>query len=277
MSFDIQWDKLDSGVAKNLQDFLNKHFEHLTRPSFIGPISIIDLDFGTIPPNIEIKDITDPLTEFYLPDEDDLDLQHGSGPLDDFDSRADRGFPLPSDVAVVASPGHPHPERNMWPDTMISEDLMIQQAESLKRETDAQVELLVEYKGNMRLSISTELIVNHPTPNFMVLPLTLSLTGFAFSGTLLIAYLGTRINICFQEPESGKSLLQDVFIESEIGDKNRQVLKNVSKIERFIVEQLRKFIDDNLVFPNFHSLDLLGADEEDTPSHRDDLDDFDFD
>ncbi|KAJ3291005.1 Mitochondrial distribution and morphology protein 12 [Borealophlyctis nickersoniae] len=68
---------------------------------------------------------------------------------------------------------------------MTEEQLAVQYAQARRRESDAQVELEVDYKGNMRLVINTELIVNYPTPAFMVLPLTLTLTGFSFCGTCL--------------------------------------------------------------------------------------------
>ena len=102
-----------------------------------------------------------------------------------------------------------------------------------KHDTDAQLDLSIKYHGNMRLAISTELIVNQPTPAFMVLPLTLILTGFSFEGwwlyymavqarlltlvslfffwnynsliaTAMIAYLGNAIHFCLKEPEENQ-------------------------------------------------------------------------
>lgn len=37
------------------------------------------------------------------------------------------------------------------------------------------------------------------------------------------------------------------------------VLKNVGKIERFVVEQLRKFITEDFVYPSYHSVELVRA------------------
>ena len=34
------------------------------------------------------------------------------------------------------------------------------------------------------------------------------------------------------------------------------VLKNVGKVERFIVDQLRKMLDDELVFPSYQCIQL---------------------
>ncbi|KAL1921170.1 uncharacterized protein VTP21DRAFT_10886 [Calcarisporiella thermophila] len=130
-------------------------------------------------------------------------------------------------------------------------------AEAEKENLDAQVQVQIQYKGNMRLTILTELRVNYPSVMFMALPVQLTVTGLSFNATAVIAYLRRRINFCFLEPSDPKeSLLTDIRIESEIGDKKKQVLKNVGKVERFIVEQLRKFIDEDFVFPSYHSIRL---------------------
>lgn len=49
-------------------------------------------------------------------------------------------------------------------------------------------------------------------------------------------------------------IIEHIAIESAIGDGN--VLNNVGKIEQFIVDQLRKFLDEYIVFPNFHAIFL---------------------
>lgn len=72
-------------------------------------------------------------------------------------------------------------------------------------------------------------------------------------------------------------MLRDVHIESVVGDEQKQgnnindtslsfslthafwkkkVLKNVGKIEKFIVDQLRKMLDDELVFPSYQLIEL---------------------
>jgi distribution and morphology protein 12 len=50
-------------------------------------------------------------------------------------------------------------------------------------------------------------------------------------------------------------LLPKSYIESEIGQANKHVLKNVTRVERFI--QVRTSVVEELVFPNFHTL-ILG-------------------
>ncbi|KND02576.1 uncharacterized protein SPPG_03034 [Spizellomyces punctatus DAOM BR117] len=429
MSFLINWDLLSDGAeADSLREFLNARFREIERPPFLGPLQVTELDFGDVPPDIAIKDISDPSPEFYLPDnpelwrpltpplgEEDIGVAllgrtgpgiHGGGydyaaaqeasatsmsdayhteysyalrerrdlelrrrnqpsglaydenvfispdrafssanglnaggqerylPPDRMSSQASTPS-VPSHTRVfgtahgpafaygsgwsgsvglglglglgsgTGSGYHPvrhgsphnqqtvHANRPSYPSNLSSfvsssplspsvsrsdysslseftppnepprplpstdHEIALQYAESMRRESDAQVDLEVVYKGNMRLAIRTELIVNQPTPAFMVLPLTLTLTGFHFTATAVIAYLGDRVNFCFKEPDTGSAILHDVSIDSEVGDRHKQVLKNVGRIERFIVEQLRKVIQDFLVFPNHQSLTLL--------------------
>lgn len=55
----------------------------------------------------------------------------------------------------------------------------------------------------------------------------------------------------------GQRLLPNIYIESEIGQADKHVLKNVTRVERFIQDVVRKSIVEELVFPNFHTL-ILG-------------------
>ncbi|ORX38095.1 hypothetical protein BCR32DRAFT_16656 [Anaeromyces robustus] len=123
---------------------------------------------------------------------------------------------------------------------------------------DIQVELEVVYKGNLKLTVSTELILNKPTPAFMTLPIKLALKGISFK---VIAYIGKQINFCFKEPEESESLIEDIRLESELGDENKQVLKNISKIEGFLISKIKSSIDELLIFPNYHSIYISKEEE----------------
>ncbi|KAJ3090036.1 Mitochondrial distribution and morphology protein 12, partial [Quaeritorhiza haematococci] len=368
MSFEIHWEKLDSTVSNSLKDFLNHHLETSIadqKPNFIGHIQVIDLDFGSTPPDIEIADICDPLPEFYLGDDDvdDVDedmiidphyhLQHHHGHqggpqnniwggiMDDGasvlsagtattrgsrgsvvmrglgdegiyttlpDTGADQRLPpsAAQDPYLIATQSPQQPQhilrqryqspssvppptnaststlatamsgvagssprisvsgsgsmsniraspsmygRSMQPEYQYNAGMggrgPIQSMLTSSPTSDlsgmsndgninpnmdpngrvnapggsaaagagagagghpdhVQLELRIHYTGNMKLTIATELIVNQPTPAFMVLPLTVTLSGFGFRGLAIIAYLGDRINFCFKEPEVGK-------------------------------------------------------------------------
>jgi len=55
----------------------------------------------------------------------------------------------------------------------------------------------------------------------------------------------------------GERLLPNIYIESEIGQADKHVLKNVTRVERFIQDVIRKSVVEEMVFPNFHTL-ILG-------------------
>ncbi|KAG0340881.1 Mitochondrial distribution and morphology protein 12 [Podila humilis] len=78
---------------------------------------------------------------------------------------------------------------------------------------------------------------------------------------VLMGYLRDHVNVCFLEPEDpSESILSNVRIESQVGDEQKQaVLKNVGKIERFVLEQMRKFITEDFVYPSYHSVKLERA------------------
>jgi len=130
----------------------------------------------------------------------------------------------------------------------------------------------------------------------MSLPIKLSVTGLIFTGEVVVAYEGARrrVHLCILDdldpygpagdrsnrhltsssdrstppesgspPRSGKPLpvglrlLPSIFIESEIGQADKHVLKNVTRVERFIQDVIRKTVEEELLFPNYHTL-ILG-------------------
>ncbi|KAG0019615.1 Mitochondrial distribution and morphology protein 12 [Entomortierella chlamydospora] len=120
---------------------------------------------------------------------------------------------------------------------------------------------ILNYQGQMGFTVETEILLNYPTFAFLALPVKLVITGFSFKAKVLMGYLRNHVNVCFLEPEDpNESILSNVRIESQVGDEQKQaVLKNVGKIERFVVEQLRKFITEDFVYPSYHSIELLRA------------------
>jgi len=169
-----------------------------------------------------------------------------------------------------------------------------------------QLHLHVTWQSNLRLTLTTSLLINYPSPMFMSLPIKLSVTGLLFNGELVVAYEGERrrIHLCIVDeldpysplasdrpkrdtPSSsstppdpddyapgsaigtsrtskplpiGQRLLPSIFIESEIGQADKHVLKNVTRVERFIQDVIRKTIEEELVFPNFHTVIIGEAD-----------------
>ncbi|GAA5985137.1 hypothetical protein JCM10908_002537 [Rhodotorula pacifica] len=150
----------------------------------------------------------------------------------------------------------------------------------------------VSYSGNLSLALSTSLRINYPSPAFMALPLQLSLTDLAFEGVLVVAFEGgkNRVHISLVEappPADGDSettplrqtpinsngarpsagltaaaraaakkerFLRSAHVESQVGNADKHVLRNVGKVEKFVLDVARTTLENELVFPNFQTI-----------------------
>ena len=360
MSIDLEWAKLDSSLATYLVTVLNKQLSAAERPSFIGPIEVTSLDFGSNSPDVELVDLRDIYRDFLDDSDDDSDdglisgapvkVTEGADDDDGFEwvSRraAGREEPLPPSYGrhlpqhlhygLRSVPGSPstsmhldspwaagdigsrsytsgplqrHPSGSStnpeFKDTL--QGMMNSITTSAEQQTPSpappqeppqthpnlQLHFLINWQSNLRITISTSLLINYPSPMFMSLPIKLSVTGIEFSGEVAVAYEGERrrIHLCIldeldpygpagdrpkrESPLSGvppeldedeiptkpskplpvgQRLLPSIVIESEIGQQDKHVLKNVTRIERFIQDVIRKTVEEELVFPNFHTL-----------------------
>jgi distribution and morphology protein 12 len=140
-----------------------------------------------------------------------------------------------------------------------------------------QLHFNIKYLGNMSISLSTTLKVNYPSPSFMSLPLNLKITGLAFEGLLVVAYEGDkkRLHVSIldeAEPNNrnkvvkGHHLLKHAFVESEVGQADKLVLKDVAKVEQFVLEMARKALQVSILFCSsfallFFMLRCIGNDE----------------
>ncbi|KAI9652429.1 MAG: Mitochondrial distribution and morphology protein 12 [Trizodia sp. TS-e1964] len=76
MSIDINWDTFTTGpegsaLAEQIRDFIHTKFQSIALPRFLQSVQVHAFDFGDIAPDIELKDICDPLPEFYEDNEGD--------------------------------------------------------------------------------------------------------------------------------------------------------------------------------------------------------------
>lgn len=384
MSIDLEWPKLDASLSRTLVDVLNRQLAHTQRPSFIGPVEITGLDFGTHAPDVELVDLRD-IHRDFLEDDDGSDVASqseqdnvkvteggaeadGDGDEDGFEwvSRraARRGLAedtlayhhLPPHVRYGRGPAvdvdlfastpalYPGSSRDMWrapggymnmsmpslglgdfrpprpsssaafhPGPLASKAGSAHESASSmavchpttrhpspspdpspdqqqQARPDLQLHLHLNWHSNLRLTLTTSLLINYPSPSFMSLPIKLSVTGLVFNGEVAVAYEGSRgrVHVCILDeldpygpacrrersqsstpPEMdddtggkregkplpvGQRLLPSIMIESEIGQADKHVLKNVSRVERFIQDVIRKTVEEELVFPNFHTL-----------------------
>lgn len=427
MSIDVDWRTATSGpdgeaLAERIRSFVHDKFQQVALPRFIRSVQVHSFDFGTIPPDLEIKDFCEPFADFYEEDSDadsdlseDLVPEHRSRfthpelnddiplnhPLRDLYDGEDHHSVLRSPTPLgdhlnshllprSGTPGIPGGTStlgyhlmalgglsgtqtplaavaggtsfaNGWPDTETrsrlerpSHDIAQQQQQQQRHEPDIdttnsvsrpstansppfhpsighsgsgsnkshgspqeedeeggeeghldastmgrppprmrerkpedfQVLCHAKYAGDVRLSLTAEILLDYPMPSFVGLPLKLNVTGVSFDGVAVLAYIRKRVHFSFLSPEDADALigseqkekesesndgrprsggdastpqkrhgglLQEIRVESEIGRKEdgKQVLKNVGKVERFVLAQVRRIFEEELVFPSF--------------------------
>ncbi|RCI01779.1 Mitochondrial distribution and morphology protein 12 [Rhizopus stolonifer] len=309
MSVDIDWKKLNSELAGHVQQFLNKHFQNIAKPSFIGDIEVTSFQWGNEAPQIEITSITDPFPEFY--EDDDQQDHHSPTPSNSNMNSSSASLvqtsttnlsPTPSEFytddgmryntarlslntplshqqrfnlmhsfhrSPLVAPQHPFSSYFASPTTIsrppsIEEDWIddedinhvsnpsippSQTTSTLEKKTtemDFQVHMLISYKGDMTMTIMTELRMNYPSVMFMSLPIHLCVRSIEFEATAVVAYIQSMKRVCISmlEPEqdmtfSGRnkdigmdSLLRDVHIETIVGDGQKQGILFTNKTIR---------------------------------------------
>lgn len=411
MSIDLNWETLTSGtdgeaLAVTIRDFIHDRFQTVTLPRFIRSVSVHSFDFGAIPPEVELKDICDPLPDFYEEngedgdedeDEDEdgevahldnvteeerilrerrkndriartngsypvnhpppyLDLKlaglrssqgaaelgspflgastpgipGGTSNLNYFHSQLATGLSgTQTPLAAVAGahfqhgwpdyshgniqrPGHqhtpssgsasrpstgeeatqhplrpkdsvstfaaqtnstrPHTQDGLMDDSTPEEATTPPRLFREPRIEDVQTVFRVKYSGDIKLSLTAEILLDYPMPSFVGIPVKLNITGLSFDGVAVLAYIRKRAHFCFLSPEDAITsigaeeigaldqdghklggLLQEIKVESEIGQREngKQSLKNVGKVEKFVLEQVRRIFEDEFVYPSF--------------------------
>lgn len=149
------------------------------------------------------------------------------------------------------------------------------------RTEDIQAVFRIKYSGDVKLLLTADILLDYPMPSFVGIPLRLSITGLSFDGVGVVAYIRKRVHFCFLSPDDALAaigadendretaseensaaglrpskmggLLQEIRVESEIGQREggKQSLKNVGKVERFVLEQVRRIFEEEFVYPSF--------------------------
>lgn len=164
-----------------------------------------------------------------------------------------------------------------------------------KDENDIQLIIEFDYHGDVEIGITVNLLVNYPSPNFICLPIKLRITDLVIHSLAVIAYLQHAVYVSFlcdineqssdyftssntpHKFSSGDGLnyggnfvdyvsngntheridiIKKVKIESEIGVLDHNALRNVGKVEKFLIEQFRRLLRDEIAWPNWICLDL---------------------
>ncbi|KAI0023746.1 hypothetical protein F4780DRAFT_20926 [Xylariomycetidae sp. FL0641] len=149
---------------------------------------------------------------------------------------------------------------------------------------DLQAVFRIRYAGDVRLELTAEILLDYPMPSFVGIPVKLNISGLTFDGVGVVAHIRGRVHFCFLSPEDALAavgaddaggeeedgaeeesgsrkagagrlggLLQEIRVESEIGlrEGSKQSLKNVGKVEKFVLEQVRRIFEEEFVYPSF--------------------------
>lgn len=270
MSLLINWEKLTDAESRQMCQTIQQFIDETILPDWLLFLRVESFQWGSVPPSVEIVDIGKPLDAFHdnhyrqgrfnnhsQYNNYNNNVSHSSSPVrkslpsDDSSSAAD---------GYNGSPVKPSLSYNPRPQNVF----------------DSQVIVNFEYSGDLSISISTEFAVNIPSAAFMSLPVRFTLKKMTVKCSLVFGYVGSSLfHICILNPSSSDSsgngilpqhLKQKILpltIQFEtswdVGDAEKRVLKNSSKLEPFLHELCHKIINDHFLFPKFHTIDLSTA------------------
>ena len=123
MSVEIDWPSLTTGpegdqLALQIRNFLDARFQTVVLPRFLNSVRVHDFRFGAVSPEVVLRDVCDPLPEFY---EDDDDEEDDDEDQDDRDAGGAEGghaskatshhpaAPQPPDLTAPPPAYTPHP------------------------------------------------------------------------------------------------------------------------------------------------------------------------
>lgn len=133
--------------------------------------------------------------------------------------------------------------------------------------------------STMRLSLTSSLQIAYHDDTVMSLPISLIITGLELYAQAIVAVDGVSncIHVSLTEDSTepcsadglrqvydarirvrhqGQRILPYLGVESQIGEPVKHVLENVGKVERFVGDMLRQWLEDELVYPHFYTFYL---------------------
>ncbi|EPY49173.1 Mdm10/Mdm12/Mmm1 complex subunit Mdm12 [Schizosaccharomyces cryophilus OY26] len=269
MSIEFEWSKLDSELEEKLFHILEDRVSKLDLPSYIKNLKVTGFHFGDIPPQINIQDIGDPDPQFYedeVLDQVNDELEGNTSFRTNFSTSvsdlppygAEYRFPrlayfhpAISTPGIISASGLTSPLRGERP------ILASESREERNHSDDFQVTIRVQYDGNASLSLEASISINYPNSEFVSLPFQLVFKEISIDATAVLAKMGSRTHLCFVDTlahgseENASSVIKNLKIESVIGESNRQLLKNVAKVERYVSQKVKRIIEDELVWPSY--------------------------
>lgn len=233
MSFDINWKEfvLNWLSPDNFCTILTEKINQ-TLPEN-SPIANIRINqFNLLEcnsPDIEILDISDIRDEFLLAAGQCRDI-YSPPPMDKVGGLASNGGIIDSASFLYKKPSDSFK-------TAIFQDGL-------------EFTTLVKFlDDSLRIEFEADVVLNVPSFSFLSLPFKFTLTKFNIETQLIIAVTPTSDRAFLSLPHPPANFHFQLAVD--VGDPDKHVLRNVSKIEKFILEQSRLLINDRLVFPKF--------------------------
>lgn len=238
MSFDIDWTNLESDTRLNesIKNHLNMYLGSITLPSYVCNLRILDFSLGKIAPNITLREVTDPLEEFYNAlNEEEADMGNEGGKI----------APSPSDIQFLV-------------ETEYKGDLLVTLA----------ADLVLNYPSDNFMKLPIKLTISNVGLH------SLCLVSY-LSKHLLISFLCDISDSVLDGNESildpqGRvlsprrsleriSIIRSMKIETEIGQQYNgegSVLRSVGRLEQFLLELFKDLLRKEVSWPSWIELDF---------------------
>ncbi len=117
---------------------------------------------------------------------------------------------------------------------------------------DTQLGIHIKYRGDIRIELKLELAVNYPSPAFVSLPLRMIVSDVEIDTTAVLAYIEKKVHFSLLDNKLD-SPLKGAVIESHIGEADKVPVKDLEKVEKFVLSQIRKILETEVVFPSYYT------------------------
>lgn len=158
-----------------------------------------------------------------------------------------------------------------------------------KDDNDIQATIELKYDGDLFIEVSVKILLNYPSDRFVSLPIKLKIFDIKIHSLVILAYINKHYYISFlcdiedspfenQENEIKKNekksfenimkdstsadlkerinIIKSVRIESEIGETEKNILRNVKMIEVFLIKEIRNLLRNEVAWPEWICLDF---------------------
>ncbi|QLQ82189.1 hypothetical protein HG537_0G04440 [Torulaspora globosa] len=241
MSFDIDWTKIesDAGLNESIKCHLNSYLQSIDLPDYVSNLRILDFSIGKVPPNIILREISDPLDDFYQALNEDIDIDNAKP--------VERN---PNDVQFLT-------------EIEYKGDLLITIA----------ADLVLHYPTKSFMTLPVKLTISNVGIHSLCLIAYLSKQIFVsflcdVSDSMLDkneSILDTSGSLLAPKRSLERILiLRTMKIETEIGEQCQgegSVLRSVGKLEQFLLENFKEVLRKELSWPSWINLDLSNNDD----------------